>query len=115
MERRQREGLLYPDLLIAFDVDPAAAIARRGYSIEERGKPLEFVLEVASVNTARNDDTRKREGYAAYGIPEYWRFDPTAVNTIALRWPATAWLTANTSPLPSFKRTKADIGGTARR
>ena len=74
---RQREGLLYPDLLIAFGVDPAAAIARRGYSIDERGKPPEFVLEVASVNTARNDDTHKREGYAAYGIPEYWRFDPT--------------------------------------
>jgi Uma2 family endonuclease len=74
---RQRRGLLYPDLLIAFNVDPAAAIAQRGYAIEERGKPPEFVLEVASFTTAHNDYTRKREGYAAYGIPVYWRFDPT--------------------------------------
>lgn len=74
---RQRAGLLYPDLLIAFNVDRAAAIAQRGYAIEERGKPPDFALEIASVNTARNDDIGKREGYAALGIPEYWRFDPT--------------------------------------
>ena len=74
---RQREGLLYPDLLVAFNVDPAAAIGRRGFAIEEQGKPPDFVLEVASLNTALNDYTSKRAGYAAYGIPEYWRFDPT--------------------------------------
>ncbi len=66
-----------PDLLVAFDIDPMAAIARNGYSIEENGKPPDFVLEVASPTTARNDYTRKREEYAAFGIPEYWRFDPT--------------------------------------
>ena len=66
-----------PDLLVAFNIDPAAAIARNGYSIEEHGKPPDFVLEVASPTTARNDYTRKREDYAAFGIPEYWRFDPT--------------------------------------
>ena len=66
-----------PDLLVAFNVNPAIAIARNGYSIEEQGKPPDFVLEVASVSTARNDYTQKREDYAAFGIPEYWRFDPT--------------------------------------
>ena len=70
-------GLLYPDLLVAFTVDVAAVIARRGFAIEEQGKPPDFVLEVASLNTALNDYTTKREGYAAYGIPEYWRFDST--------------------------------------
>ena len=74
---RQRTGLLYPDLLIAFDVDRAASFGRLGYSLEEQGKPPDFVLEVGSPTTALNDYTTKRDGYAAFGIPEYWRFDPT--------------------------------------
>ena len=69
--------LRYPDLIIAFNVNPAEAIARRGYAIDDQGKPPDFVLEIASPSTALNDYTRKRVDYAAYGIPEYWRFDPT--------------------------------------
>ena len=66
-----------PDLTIAFNVNRAGIIDRKGYSIEEQGKPPDFVLEVASPRTARNDYGEKREEYAGYGIPEYWRFDPT--------------------------------------
>ena len=73
----QRQGLLIPDLLAAFNVDRARVIARRGYAIEEQGKPPDFVLEIASPTTGRTDYTEKRTGYAAYGIPEYWRFDPS--------------------------------------
>ncbi len=46
-----------------------------GYIIEEQGKPPDFVLEIASRTTGRWDITEKRDGYAALGIPEYWRFD----------------------------------------
>ena len=35
------------------------------------------MLEVASHSTGRRDYTVKREGYAAYGVREYWRFDHT--------------------------------------
>ena len=35
------------------------------------------MLEIASENTAENDVTVKRDDYAAFGIPEYWRFDPS--------------------------------------
>lgn len=73
----QRGGLLIPDLLIAFDVDREAIIAQRGYDILERGKAPDCVLEVASIYTARNDEIGKRAGYEAYGVTEYWRFDPT--------------------------------------
>ena len=69
--------LRYPDIIVAFGVDCAEVIARSGYAIDDQGKPPDFVLEIASVTTALNDYTRKREDYAAYGIPEYWRFDPT--------------------------------------
>ena len=74
---RSYEGVLYPDLLIAFGVHPDLWGARNGYLIPEQGKPPDFVMEVASESTARRDETLKREAYAAMGVPEYWRFDPT--------------------------------------
>ena len=73
----QRGGILVPDLLIAFDVDPGAIIRQRGYAIEEVRKPPDFVMEIASIHTARNDERGKRAAYARYGVIEYWRFDDT--------------------------------------
>ena len=73
----QREGLQQPDLFVAFGVERAAIIARKGYDISEWGKAPEFVLEIASENTAHNDEGGKRVGYAAFGVSEYWRFDHT--------------------------------------
>ena len=35
------------------------------------------MLEVASESTAAEDLGAKRDYYAAFGIPEYWRFDET--------------------------------------
>ena len=73
----QRRGLRSPDLLIAFGIDRPAIIDQRGYSIRDQGKPPDFVLEIASPTTSRNDYTAKRQDYAAFGVTEYWRFDPT--------------------------------------
>ena len=70
-------GVKYPDLLIAFDVDPEAYRSSNAYVISEQGKPPDFVLEIASRGTWREDVGEKREVYAALGIPEYWRFDET--------------------------------------
>ena len=70
-------GSHYPDLLVAFDADPAAYEARNGYIIEEQGKPPDFVLEVASRSTRHVDTGAKRVAYARQRIPEYWRFDET--------------------------------------
>ena len=72
-----QRGLFYPDLVIAFDIDMEAIIARKGFVISEQGKPPDFVLEVGSETTGRRDVGAKRNGYAALGIPEYWRFDPS--------------------------------------
>ena len=73
----QQEGHRIPDLLIAFGIDRALAVEQNGYSIREQGKPPDFVLEIASESTGENDYTDKRDDYAAFGIPEYWRFDPS--------------------------------------
>lgn len=72
-----RDELRYPDLLIAFDVNPVARDARNGYLIPEQGKPPDFVLEIASESTGREDETTKRDDYEAMGVLEYWRFDHT--------------------------------------
>ena len=78
-ERRLPSGLYrrYPDLLIAFGVDPQAYYDSNGYIINEQGKPPDFVLEIASRSTADEDTGPKRLDYEALGITEYWRFDET--------------------------------------
>ena len=66
-----------PYCLVAFDVDTAAIWERIGYDPIQNGKPPDFVMEVASRRTYRNDSGHKRDVYEMVGIPEYWRFDPT--------------------------------------
>ena len=70
-------GAVYPDLMVAFDADPALYYAQNGYVISEQGKPPDFVLEVASPSTGRRDTVYKRARYAELGVMEYWRFDET--------------------------------------
>ena len=81
-ERRLPSGLYrgYPDLLIAFGVNPEAYYDSNGYIINEQGKPPDFVLEVASPSTADEDTGPKRDDYEALGITEYWRFDETGAH-----------------------------------
>ena len=75
---RDMTGVRYPDLLVAFGVDPAAYYRSNAYVISEQGKPPDFVLEIVSPSSRRADRVDKREDYAALGIPEYWRFDEAA-------------------------------------
>ena len=70
-------GVRYPDLYIAFGVDPEAYHESNAYLIAEQGKPPDFVLEIASRRTGREDTGKKRDDYQDLGIPEYWRFDET--------------------------------------
>ena len=71
----QQQGHRIPDLLVAFEADRELAVRQRGYSIQHQGKPPDFVMEIASPTTGREDYTAKREDYAAFGVTEYWRFD----------------------------------------
>ena len=71
------KGLRYPDLLIAFNANPAVYRENNAYVISEQGKPPDFVLEIASPSSRRRDRVTKRPAYANLGIPEYWRFDET--------------------------------------
>ena len=69
--------LFVPDLTVAFDVDMETFERDYGYAIEHQGKPPAFVLEVASPTTGMRDYTVKRDGYASFGVSEYWRIDPS--------------------------------------
>ena len=70
-------GRRYPDLFIAFGVDPEGYRQSNAYIVSEQGKPPDFVLEIASRSSGDRDTIDKRRDYAALGIPEYWRFDET--------------------------------------
>ena len=66
-----------PDLMVSRNSRPDLILEHGGYAIDRQGKPPDFVLEVASKTTGVIDYTAKRADYERYGIPEYWRFDPT--------------------------------------
>ncbi len=68
----------YPDLLVAFDADPAAYRASNGYVVSQQGKPPDFILEVASRATAADDLGAKNDYYERLGVTEYWLFDSEA-------------------------------------
>ena len=67
-----------PDYYFAVGIDLETVKYRSIYRTWVQGKPPDFVLEVVSPSTARNDETTKRDIYADMGVPEYWRYDPTA-------------------------------------
>ena len=56
----QQQGHRIKDLMVAFDIDRDLAVNQKGYSIRGQGKPPDFVLEIASVNTGFQDYTGKR-------------------------------------------------------
>ena len=68
---------IYPDMMVAFNADPAMYRQDNSYVISRQGKPPDLVMEIASERTGRNDVEDKPARYAALGIPEYWRFDET--------------------------------------
>ena len=69
---------LAPDFIFARQVsDTERVIRRNGFVISEVGKPPDLVLEVGSRSTGRRNFTVKRKGYAALGIGECWRFNPS--------------------------------------
>ena len=72
---RRGAEMRYPDLMVAFDVDPELYRETNGYVVSEQGKPPDLVLEIASEGTGHIDVGEKRGFYESLGIPEYWRFD----------------------------------------
>ncbi len=62
-----------PDVFVVFGVEDRR---RMNYKVWEEGKGPDFVLEVASPSTWREDVQRKPAIYAGLGVREYFLFDP---------------------------------------
>ncbi len=62
-----------PDVFVVLGADKHK---RMIYKLWDEPKAPDFVLEVASKNTWKEDVGPKRATYAALGIREYWLFDP---------------------------------------
>ena len=62
-----------PDVFVTFGTPQGH---RMNYKLWEEGRPPDFVLEVASPTTVKEDVERKPGLYARIGVREYWQFDP---------------------------------------
>ncbi|MYN65819.1 MAG: Uma2 family endonuclease [Acidobacteria bacterium] len=63
-----------PDVFVVFGVEKRR---RPNYKLWEERHAPDFVLEVASPSTWRDDLGRKRSVYARLGVREYWQYDPS--------------------------------------
>ena len=63
-----------PDVFVVLGARNAI---RSSYRLWEEPKGPDFVLEITSRATHREDQGRKRELYRALGVLEYWQYDPT--------------------------------------
>ena len=64
-----------PDIFVAYGVPKEPP--RDTWKVWEEGKVPDFILEVTSKSTRKEDERRKKDFYERYGVPEYWQFDPT--------------------------------------
>ena len=73
-EEGNPRAVVAPDVFV---VVGAPVHKRMSYKLWEEPKAPDFVLEVTSRSTRKEDQGRKREVYASLGVGEYWLFDPT--------------------------------------
>ena len=74
-ERGNPRAVVAPDVYV---VVGAPAHLRDTYLLWNEPKGPDFVLEVTSASTRRDDERRKRDVYAALGVREYFLYDPRA-------------------------------------
>ena len=68
------QAVVAPDVFVVLGADSAD---RSIYRLWEEPKGPDFVLEITSRSTRREDQVSKRELYRSLGVSEYWQFDPT--------------------------------------
>ncbi len=73
-EQGNREAVVAPDVFVVMG---APNHDRHSYLLWQEPKGPDFVLEVTSRSTRREDQGRKRMRYRALAVQEYWQYDPT--------------------------------------
>ena len=79
-EQGTLSALVVPDAAVAFEVRGDGDGNFLSYKVWEQGKPPDFVMEILSRKTWRNDVQRKPRLYADLNVREYWLFDPDGVS-----------------------------------
>ena len=74
-EEGKHKVFVSPDIFVAYGV--AKEPPRDTWKVWEEGKVPDFILEVTSKSTRKEDERKKKDFYERYGVPEYWQFDPT--------------------------------------
>ena len=72
-ERGNPRAVVAPDVFVVRGIPNHL---RDSYLLWKEPKGPDFVLEVTSASTRREDERRKREVYAALGVEEYFLYDP---------------------------------------
>ena len=75
-EQGNPRAVVAPDVYVV--VGAPATPPRDTYMLWNEPKGPDFVLEVTSKSTRRDDERRKRDVYAALGVGEYFLYDPRA-------------------------------------
>ena len=70
----QSRAVVAPDVFVVLGADNAD---RSTYRLWAEPKAPDFVLEITSRSTRREDQVSKRALYRSLGVREYWQFDPT--------------------------------------
>ena len=73
-EEGNRRAVVAPDVFVVMG---APNHRRTSYLLWQEPKAPDFVLEVTSRSTRREDQGPKRELYCRLGVREYWQYDPT--------------------------------------
>lgn len=68
-----------PDVYVVFGIRKHE---RRIYKLWEEGKGPDFVLEISSRKTRREDTGRKHDLYRVLGVQEYFLYDPLGSGSI---------------------------------
>ena len=74
-EEGNPRAVVAPDVFVVLG---ASGPDRSSYRLWEEPKAPDFVLEITSRSTHREDQGRKRELYRSLGVREYWQYDPTS-------------------------------------
>ncbi len=74
-EQGNPRAVVAPDVFVVFGVKKGD---RRSYKTWEEGNTPDFVLEITSKSTQKEDQEIKPNIYAALGVREYFQYDPTS-------------------------------------
>ena len=73
-EQGNPRAVVAPDVFVVIG---APNHLRSSYFLWQEPKGPDFVLEITSRSTRREDEGRKRNLYQSLQVPEYWQYDPT--------------------------------------